>query len=61
MAATSCSYVLFQWTYGEKRRKRAHRVAARAKKRRTSSINDANTPRTVPFPERAMQHRTGYF
>jgi len=55
-------YVLFQWVYGEKHRKHAHRVAARAEKRRTLSRNDSEAPaRVVPFPERAMQYRTGYF
>jgi len=54
-------YVLFQWIYGEKHRKHAHRVAARAEKRRALSSKGADTPRVVSFPERAMQYRTGYY
>jgi hypothetical protein len=59
-------YVLFQWIYGEKHRKHARRVAARAKKRRalstpTLSSTAAEAASVVPFPERAMQYRTGYF
>jgi hypothetical protein len=54
-------YVLFQWIYGEKHRKHARRVAARAEKRRASSSNDTEATRVVPFPERAMQYRTGFF
>ncbi|HEY6269259.1 MAG TPA: hypothetical protein VIX11_13240 [Candidatus Acidoferrum sp.] len=54
-------YVLFQWIYGEKHRKHARRVAARAAKRRVTSGNDAEAAKVVPFPERAMQYRTGYF
>jgi hypothetical protein len=49
-------YVLFQWIYGEK-----HRKHARAAKRRVTSGNDAEAAKVVPFPERAMQYRTGYF
>jgi hypothetical protein len=59
-------YVLFQWIYGEKHRKHARRVAARAAKRRTlpspfHADNGAEAARVVPFPDRAMQYRTGYF
>lgn len=59
-------YVLFQWVYGEKHRKHARRVAARAEKRRalsspTPSDNNAEPARVVQFPERAMPYRTGYF
>jgi hypothetical protein len=54
-------YVLFQWIYGEKHRKHARRVAARAEKRRTVSSNNAEPARVVPFSQRAMQYRTGYF
>jgi hypothetical protein len=54
-------YVLYQWIYGEKHRKHARRVAARAEKRRALSRNDSEATRVVPFPERAMQYRTGYF
>ena len=54
-------YALFQWIYGEKHREHARRVAARAEKRRAMSRNGTDTPRVVPFPERVVQHRTGYF
>jgi hypothetical protein len=54
-------YVLYQWIYGEKHRKHARRAAARAKKRRTLSSKDAEVPKVVPFPERSMHYRTGYF
>ena len=53
-------YALFQWIYGEKYREHARRVAAR-EKRRTLSAKQSDHPRVVPFPERAMQYRTGYF
>ena len=53
-------YVLFQWIYGEKHRKRARRVAAR-EKRRALSAKQSGHPRVLSFPERAMQHRTGYY
>jgi len=54
-------YVLFQWVYGEKYRKHARRVAARAEKRRATPGNDAEAAKVVPFPKRAIQYRTGYF
>jgi hypothetical protein len=54
-------YVLFQWLYGEKHRKHVRRVAARAEKRRALSSNHPEAARVVPFPERAMQYRTGFF
>lgn len=53
-------YVLFQWIYGEKYRKHSRRVAARREKSRTLS-KEAHEPRVLPFPERAMQYRTGFF
>jgi hypothetical protein len=54
-------YVLFQWIYGEKHRKHARRVAARAKKRRALSGEEAEESRVLPFSQHAIQHRTGYF
>ena len=54
-------YVLFQWIYGEKHRKHAHRVGARAEKRRALSSKEADAPRVASFPERAVQYRTGYY
>jgi hypothetical protein len=54
-------YVLFQWIYGEKHRKHARRAAARAEKRRNLPSKDVEAARAVPFPDRAMQYRTGFF
>jgi hypothetical protein len=54
-------YVLFQWIYGEKHRNHARRVAARRDKRRALSAKQADQPRVLPFPERAMPYRTGYY
>jgi len=48
-------YVLFQWTYGEKRRNRLHRSATR---RENPAAKD---PRVLSFPQHPMQRRTGYF
>jgi hypothetical protein len=53
-------YVLFQWTYGEKHRKHARRVAARRQNRQALSGKPVEA-HVLPFPERSMQHRTGYF
>ncbi len=53
-------YALFQWIYGEKHRNHARRVAAR-EKRRALSTKQAAHPRVLPFSERAMHYRTGYF
>jgi len=54
-------YVLFQWIYGEKHRNHARRVAARREKRQTLPGKGVEETHVLPFPERAMQHRTGYF
>jgi hypothetical protein len=59
-------YLLFQWIYGEKLRKHARRVAARRvaarrEKSRTVSAKEVVEPGAIPFPERAMQYRTGFF
>jgi hypothetical protein len=53
-------YVLFQWIYGEKHRNHPRRSAARRERRRTLS-KEVGEPTVIPFPDRAMQHRTGYF
>jgi hypothetical protein len=53
-------YILFQWIYGEKHRKRARRVTAR-EKRRALSTKQAGHARVLPFPQQSIQHRTGYF
>ena len=50
-------YVLFQWIYGEKYRKHSRRSAARRERHR----KEAQEPRVLPFPERPIEHRTGYF
>jgi hypothetical protein len=54
-------YILFQWVYGEKRRKHARRAAARREKRQTVPGQQAEEPRVLAFPQRPIQHRTGYF
>jgi len=54
-------YVLYQWIYGEKHRKHARRVAARRRNRQTHSGKPVEETRALPFPQRAMRHRTGYF
>jgi hypothetical protein len=53
-------YVLFQWIYGEKRRNHARRNAARRKERHSLS-KETGEPRVISFPQRPIQHRTGYF
>jgi hypothetical protein len=55
-------YVLFQWTYGEKRhRNHARRAAARRERRHILSGKQVDEPRVLSFPQRPIQHRTGYF
>ncbi len=54
-------YVLFQWIYGEKHTNHARRVAARREKRRTLSGKQVEGPRVLSFPQRPIQHRTGYY
>jgi hypothetical protein len=54
-------YVLFQWIYGEKHRKHARRVAARREKRQALPGKQVEEPRVLSFPQRPIQHRTGYF
>jgi len=49
-------YVLFQWIYGEKPRNHARRSAARWEMRGTLPGQ-----RVLPFPQRPIQYRTGYF
>ena len=53
-------YVLFQWVYGEKHRKRARRVAARTKKHRALSDEHADPSRVLPFSDPGMHYRTGH-
>jgi hypothetical protein len=54
-------YVLFQWVYGEKHKNHARRVAARRQKRRALPAKQADQPRVLSFPQRAVRYRTGYF
>jgi hypothetical protein len=54
-------YVLFQWIYGEKHRNHARRVAARRERRRTLSGEKVSEASVLPFPQRPMPYRTGYF
>ena len=54
-------YVLFQWIYGEKHRNHARRLAARRERRRALSAKEDGEPGVLPFPQRPIQYRTGYF
>jgi hypothetical protein len=54
-------YVLFQWTYGEKRRNHARRSAVRRERRRTLTAKEVGEHGVVSFPQRPMRYRTGYF
>jgi hypothetical protein len=54
-------YVLFQWIYGEKHRNHPRRSAARRERRRSFSGKVAGEPGVLSFPQRPVQHRTGYF
>jgi hypothetical protein len=56
-------YVLFQWIYGEKRRERSRRQAARPKS--GSILSDLDTgsrgSRPPAFTHHGMNYRTGFF
>jgi hypothetical protein len=54
-------YVLFQWTYGEKRRKPARRSAARRQRSRTLSGKEVGEASVLSFPQRPMHYRTRFF
>jgi len=54
-------YVLFQWIYGEKHRKRARRVASRKMKGLPVSTRKAQDARVLSFSPGAMRSRTGFF
>jgi len=54
-------YVLFQWIYGEKHRKRARRSATRRQKSRALSGKEAAEAGVLSFHQRPMHSRTGYF
>jgi hypothetical protein len=49
-------YVLFQWIYGEKHRKRARRSAARRERRGALPANDVGGPGVLPFPQRPIRY-----
>jgi hypothetical protein len=49
-------YVLFQWTYGEKYRNRARRLAARRQKSRTLSGGTVRDAKVVSFPQGVMHY-----
>lgn len=54
-------YVLFQWVYGEKHRNHPRGMAARREKRRTLPGKQVEDSGVLSFPQRPIQHRTGYF
>jgi hypothetical protein len=54
-------YILFQWIYGEKRRKHPRRLPAPGEKRQTLASNKVREHRVVSFPQRAMNYRTGFY
>jgi hypothetical protein len=54
-------YILFQWIYGEKRRERSRRLAARRKTGPILSDLEARSSRPHAFPHRGMNYRTGFF
>ncbi len=53
-------YVLFQWIYGEKHRNRPRRPSAALREKRQTLPKEAAEPSVIPFPQRPIQHRTGY-
>jgi hypothetical protein len=57
LGCVSLLYVLFQWTYGENRRKHACPSAARRKGRHTLSTNKLEEPRVLSFPHRPAENR----
>jgi hypothetical protein len=54
-------YVLFQWVYGDKRRKRARRSPTPPEQRSTGFDVKAEATNVFPFPQRPIHHRTGFF
>jgi hypothetical protein len=54
-------YVLFQWVYGEKHRKRARRSARRKVGGQAVSTRQVGEARILSFSPAAMRSRTGYF
>jgi len=53
-------YVLFQWTYGEKRRKYGRRLAARQKQGRTHSSKEVEAAKLISFPQRLKRYQPAY-
>jgi hypothetical protein len=54
-------YVLFQWIYGEKHRKRPRRMLSKDEKRPTSARSEVRDARVVSFPQHSMNYRSGFF
>jgi hypothetical protein len=54
-------YILFQWIYGEKRRERSRRLAARRKKGPVLADLEARSSAPHEFPHHGMNYRTGFF
>lgn len=54
-------YVLFQWIYGEKHRKRARRSARRMVSGQALSTRTSEGARVLSFSPGAMRSRTGFF
>jgi hypothetical protein len=54
-------YILFQWVYGEKRRERSRRLAARQKT--GPMLADLKAQGNAPhaLPHHGMNYRTGFF
>ncbi len=54
-------YILFQWIYGEKRRDRSRRRAARQKSGHILADLDTGTRSSQAFSHHGMNYRTGFF
>jgi hypothetical protein len=54
-------YILFQWIYGEKRRERSRRQAARHKSGSILADLDTGSRTSQAFPHHGMNYKTGYF
>jgi hypothetical protein len=54
-------YILFQWIYGEKRRERSRRSAARHKIGSVLADLEAGSNAAHTFPHHGTNYRTGFF
>jgi hypothetical protein len=54
-------YFLFQWVYGEKHRKVSRRSPTPSKSRSTLASKEVEETGVLPFPQRPIHHRTGFF